>query len=231
MDLRLPTSGGKGSASSACSSSPAAALSTMTSSLTLEAASAPVAPVPVASAPVASAQVASASEAFDLLDSNSFLSMAINYAVKDLGYSKGINTDLFLQDPFRPPAVTTSGSIPNMGTSNPMGLSGSNPGLTPLQYTAVLPGSRYQIQVNPDGSHQVVHVQQPPNAGRTSHERKCNRTHKRVATKRLGDIEQYELIKDVSTKDMIVSDGNDTETSSSSTSSINDENEVKNQFS
>ena len=63
------------------------------------------------------------------------------------------------------PAVTTSGSISNMGTSNPMGLSGSNPGLTPLQYAAVLPGSRYQIQVNPDGSHQVIHVQQPPNAG------------------------------------------------------------------
>ena len=63
------------------------------------------------------------------------------------------------------PAVTTSGSIPNMGTSNPMGLSGSNPGLTPLQYAAVLPGSRYQIQVNTDGSHQVIHVQQPPNAG------------------------------------------------------------------
>ena len=36
--------------------------------------------------------------------------------------------------------------------------------LTPLQYAAVLPGSRYQIQVNPDGSHQVIHVQQPPNA-------------------------------------------------------------------
>ena len=35
--------------------------------------------------------------------------------------------------------------------------------LTPLQYAAVLPGSRYQIQVNPDGSHQVIHVQQPPN--------------------------------------------------------------------
>ena len=57
------------------------------------------------------------------------------------------------------PAVTTSGSIPNMG------LSGSNPGPTPLQYAAVLPGSRYQIQVNTDGSHQVIHVQQPPNAG------------------------------------------------------------------
>jgi len=36
--------------------------------------------------------------------------------------------------------------------------------LTPLQYAAVLPGSRYQIQVNPDGSHQVIHVQQPPSA-------------------------------------------------------------------
>merc|ERR1719266_1386783 len=35
--------------------------------------------------------------------------------------------------------------------------------LTPLQYAAVLPGSRYQIQVNPEGSHQVIHVQQPPN--------------------------------------------------------------------
>jgi hypothetical protein len=57
------------------------------------------------------------------------------------------------------PAVTTSGSIP-IGPH-----SGSNPGLTPLQYAAVLPGSRYQIQVNPDGSHQVIHVQQPPNAG------------------------------------------------------------------
>ena len=56
------------------------------------------------------------------------------------------------------PAVTTSGSIP-------IGQPGSNPGLTPLQYAAVLPGSRYQIQVNPDGSHQVIHVQQPPNAG------------------------------------------------------------------
>merc|ERR1740122_635004 len=57
------------------------------------------------------------------------------------------------------PAVTTSGSIP-IGPH-----SGSNPGLTPLQYAAVLPGSRYQIQVNTDGSHQVIHVQQPPNAG------------------------------------------------------------------
>merc|ERR1719273_692585 len=56
------------------------------------------------------------------------------------------------------PAVTTSGSIP-------IGHSGSNPGLTPLQYAAVLPGSRYQIQVNPDGSHQVIHVQQPPTQG------------------------------------------------------------------
>jgi hypothetical protein len=37
--------------------------------------------------------------------------------------------------------------------------------LTPLQYAAVLPGSRYQIQVNPDGSHQVIHVQQPPTQG------------------------------------------------------------------
>ena len=62
----------------------------------------------------------------------------------------------------------------------------------------------------------------------TSHERKCNRTHKRVATKRLGEIEQYELIKDVSTKDMIVSDVNDTETSSFGV--INSENEVKDQF-
>ena len=61
---------------------------------------------------------------------------------------------------------------------------------------------------------------------RTSHERKCNRTHKRVATKSLGDIEQHEFIKDASTKDMIVSDGNDTETSSFGV--INDENEVKN---
>merc|ERR1719237_1807078 len=57
------------------------------------------------------------------------------------------------------PAVTTSGSIP-IGPH-----SGSNPGLTPLQYAAVLPGSRYQVRVNPDGSHQVIHVQQPPNAG------------------------------------------------------------------
>ena len=149
MDLRLPRSGGKGSASSACSSSPAAALATMTSSLTLEAASVPVAPVPVASAPVASAPVApapvsSATEASELLDSNSFLSMAINHAVKDLGYSESVNTDLLLQDPFRPPAMTTSGSIPY------------NSGLTPLQYATVLPKSHYQIQVNPDGSHQVV---------------------------------------------------------------------------
>ena len=70
---------------------------------------------------------------------------------------------------------------------------------------------------------------------RTSHERKCNRTHNRVATKRLGDIEirgfaddcveRYEFIKDGSTKDMIVSDENDTETSSFGV--INSENEVK----
>ena len=74
-------------------------------------------------------------------------------------------------------------------------------------------------------------VKENPSAStstRTSHERKCNRTHKRVATKRLGDIEQYEFIKDVSTKDTIVSDGNDTETSSFGV--INSENEVKNQF-
>jgi hypothetical protein len=119
-------------------------------------ASAPVASAPVAPAPVAPAQVASATEASELLESNSFLSAAINYAVKDLGYSEVISTDLLLQDPFRPPAVTTSGSIPNMGTSNPLGLSGSNSGLMPLQYATVLPGTRYQIQVNPDGSHQVV---------------------------------------------------------------------------
>ena len=43
-----------------------------------------------------------------------------------------------------------------------------------------------------------------------------------------GEIEQYELIKDVSTKVMIVSDVNDTETSSFGV--INSENEVKNQF-
>ena len=63
---------------------------------------------------------------------------------------------------------------------------------------------------------------------RTSHERKCNRTHKRVATKRLGDIEQDEFIKDVSTKDMIVPEGNDTETFSLGV--INSENEVKINF-
>ena len=71
---------------------------------------------------------------------------------------------------------------------------------------------------------------------RKSHSRTRNRTHERVATKRLGDIEirgfaddcveRYEFIKDVSTKDMIVSDGNDTETSTFGV--INDENEVKN---
>merc|ERR1711981_1220109 len=33
--------------------------------------------------------------------------------------------------------------------------------LPPLHYAAVLPGSRYQIHVNPDGSQQVIHVQQP----------------------------------------------------------------------
>ena len=43
----------------------------------------------------------------------------------------------------------------------------------------------------------------------------------------LGDIEQHEFIEDVSTKDIIVSDGNDTETSSFGV--IHSENEVKKQ--
>lgn len=58
-------------------------------------------------------------------------------------------------------AVVPTGANPPM-TSSGVALTSS---LTPLQYAAVLPGSRYQIQVNPDGSHQVIHVQQPPNAG------------------------------------------------------------------
>ena len=43
----------------------------------------------------------------------------------------------------------------------------------------------------------------------------------------LGDIEQHEFIEDVSTKDIIVSDGNDTETSSFGV--IHSENEVQKQ--
>jgi len=40
----------------------------------------------------------------ELNDSNSFLSMAINSAVKNLEHSEGIDTDFFLHnDPFRPP--------------------------------------------------------------------------------------------------------------------------------
>jgi len=40
--------------------------------------------------------------------------------------------------------------------------------LPPIQYAAVLPGSRYQIQVNPDGSQHVIHVQPAPAAMTTS---------------------------------------------------------------
>ena len=55
-------------------------------------------------------------------------------------------------------SVTMPTAAPPMTSSVAMTSS-----ITPLQYAAVLPGSRYQIQVNPDGSHQVIHVQQPPN--------------------------------------------------------------------
>merc|ERR1711988_171984 len=53
-------------------------------------------------------------------------------------------------------SVTVPTAAPPMTSSVAMTSS-----LTPLQYAAVLPGSRYQIQVNPNGSHQVIHVQQP----------------------------------------------------------------------
>ena len=43
----------------------------------------------------------------------------------------------------------------------------------------------------------------------------------------IGEMEQFELIKDVSTKEAIVSDGNDTD---SSFGEIDSENEVKNSF-
>ena len=42
-----------------------------------------------------------------------------------------------------------------------------------------------------------------------------------------GEMEQFELIKDVSTKEAIVTDGNDTD---SSFGEIDSENEVKNSF-
>jgi len=59
----------------------------------------------------------------------------------------------------QPQSVVPTAAPPPMTSSVAMTSS-----LTPLQYAAVLPGSRYQIQVNPDGSHQVIHVQQPPSA-------------------------------------------------------------------
>ena len=76
----------------------------------------------------------------------------------------GLPTDLAsiaVNNPVTNPGVLpvpTAAAAPPMTSSVAMTST-----LTPLQYAAVLPGSRYQIQVNPDGSHQVIHVQQPPN--------------------------------------------------------------------